>query len=76
MIVQSCRWLQTQIMHQNLAVILRQLCYSKISFIVLVPDVHSGSVPADEDPERGQVVLLNFARIRFFGVTVNLQSNG
>ena len=28
---------QTQIMDQNLAVILQQLCYGKISFIVLVP---------------------------------------
>ena len=29
---------QTQIMHQNVAVILQQLCYHKISFTVLVPD--------------------------------------
>ena len=28
---------QTQIMDQSLAVMLRQLCYGKISFIVLVP---------------------------------------
>ena len=60
-------------MHQNLAVILRQLCYSKISFIVLVPDVHSGSVPADEDPERGQVVLLDLARVRLLSWPVNLE---
>ena len=29
---------KTKIMHQNLAVILQQLCYRKISFTVLVPD--------------------------------------
>ena len=29
---------QTQIMHQNLAVILQLLCNGKISFVVLVPD--------------------------------------
>ena len=31
---------QTQIMDQSLAIMLPQLCYSKISFIVLVPDHH------------------------------------
>ena len=25
-------------MHQNLAIILQQLCYNKISFIVLIPE--------------------------------------
>ena len=32
-------------MHQNLAIILRQLCYGQISFIVLVPDVEGSPVP-------------------------------
>ena len=30
---------QTQIMHQNLAIILQQWCCGKISFAVLVPDL-------------------------------------
>ena len=29
---------QAKLMHQNLAIILRQLCFSKISFVVLVPE--------------------------------------
>ena len=53
-----CRWCQykhfkthwaPQIMHQNLGVILQQLSYSKISFIVLVPDC---SWPARRSPPR------------------------
>ena len=36
---------QTKIVHQNLAIILRQLCYGQISFIVLVPDVEGSPVP-------------------------------
>ena len=34
---------QTQIMDQSLAVMLRQLCYGKISFIVLIPDRWDGN---------------------------------
>ena len=42
-------------MHQNLAIILRQLCYGKISFIVLVPvvedrDGHKTKCPAGGRP--------------------------
>ena len=33
---------QTQILDQSLVVMLRQLCYGKISFIVLVPECFSG----------------------------------
>ena len=35
---------QTQIMDQSLAVKLWQLCYGKINFVVLVPDVIRGHV--------------------------------
>ena len=35
---------QTQIMYQSLAVMLWQLCYGKINFVVLVPDVIRGHV--------------------------------
>ena len=36
--------LVSKIMHQNIAVILRQFNYGKISFIVLDPDVYSKTV--------------------------------
>ena len=37
------------------------------------PDVHPGAVAANEDPERGQVVLLDLARVRLLSWPVNLE---
>ena len=52
-----------QNMHQNLVVILRQLYYGKISFVVLVPDVfghHSGrGVRTSCRRTLGSIVRLN-----------------
>ena len=39
-------------MHQNLAVILQQLCYGKISFAVMVPEVSREFFRARPMPER------------------------
>ena len=44
---------QTQIMNQNLAIILWHLCYGKISFIVLVPDQKNSAL------RRGQKAFWN-----------------
>ena len=41
--------LAPQIMHQNLAVMLRQFCYSKISFIVFVPGPIPSAPPSYEE---------------------------
>jgi hypothetical protein len=36
-------------------------------------DVESGPVSSDEESERSQVVRLDLARVRLFGVTFNLE---
>ena len=61
-------------MHQNIAIILQQLCYGKISFIVLIPGlikiyggIHRGQVIEDKAAlfaSRGFATLA----LAFFGV--------
>ena len=55
-------------MHQNLAVILRQLCYGKISFAVFVPGLSSTSTGAETVNRRASFTKLR-TRITSNGIS-------